>query len=313
MLRNPDGPLPRMHVLRVFEAAGRHSSFIRAAEELATHQPSVSRYIAELEHEIGVQLFERYHSGVSLTSAGEEYYRSVAAGLKQIAEGANMAANELEKQRVIVSCSFAISHQFVMPRFKFLREKLGENISLRIITIEYDILKSIGEHEADLIVTYDKTRPNKPEDSVVLFREAVAPVCSPDFALTHANILTRPVAEWGALPFLRLVNNYDWTTWHDWFESAGGGYPSPEPEFINIDDYVYLIEAAVDGQGLALGWQYFIDHYLDNGKLASLGGDFVKRDRCCYVELTKRGRRRAIARHCLDIFSTLKNTKPCAT
>lgn len=50
-----------MRALRAFDAAARHSSFNRAAEELGTQQPSVSRYIAELEHEIGVRLFERGH------------------------------------------------------------------------------------------------------------------------------------------------------------------------------------------------------------------------------------------------------------
>ena len=76
MLKPPHGPLPRMHPLRAFDAAARHASFIRAAQELGVYQPTISRYIAEQEHDIGVRLFARSRRAVNLTPAGEVFHHA---------------------------------------------------------------------------------------------------------------------------------------------------------------------------------------------------------------------------------------------
>ena len=297
MLKNSKGPLPRMHCLRAFEAAGRHASFSRAAEELGAHQPAVSRYIAELEHEIGLQLFERHHRSVSLTPVGEVYHYGVTKGLERIAAAALTASRIVEDERVVITCSHAFSHQVLKPRFKALRRALDANVSLRIRTVDYGILQRLDEYESDLTITYNEDI-GRPEHRVMLFSEAFTPVCSPEFAATHADVLAEPVTEWGALPFLRLAENHDWATFHDWFEIYG--YPSPRPRFIGIEDYVYLIEAAIDGQGVALGWRFYIDHYVNDGLLVSLGDGFVERNRHCFARLTNRGYQRKIAHQCLE-------------
>ena len=303
MLKHANGPLPRMNALRAFEAAARHESFSAAAEELGIHQPTVSRYIAGLEHEIGVRLFERSPRAVILTPAGEVYHRAVAIGLERLAAGALSALNIAEDERVIVACSTATSHQFVMPRFVALRRALGEDVCLRILTLDYDMLARLGEHEVDLLLVYEDPGAAS-GDRVPLFEEAVTPVCSPGFAAIHAEVLARPVSEWGALPFLRLARPaHGWVTWHDWFEVVG--YPRPRPRYVGIEDYVYLLEAAVAGQGLALGWRHFVDGYVDAGTLVAVMDGFVGFDRRCFVRLTERGRQRPVARRCLEAFAAL--------
>ena len=303
MLKHAAGPLPRMNALRAFEAAARHAGFARAAEELGVHQPTVSRYIAELEREIGVRLFERNRRAVLLTPAGEIFQRAVAIGLERIAAGGLSAASLAEDQRVIVACGHATSHQFVMPRFDLLRRALGETVCLRILTLDYDMFDRLGDDEVDLLLTYDETA-GAPGDQVPVFAEAVTPVCSPDFAARHAAVLAGPVADWGRLPFLRLARPpRGWMTWHDWFQSAG--YPRPRPRYIGIEDYVYLIEAAVDGQGLALGWRHFIDRHIRGGTLVAPVDGFVESGQSCFARLTGRGRRRPVARRCLDAFASL--------
>ena len=108
------------------------------------------------------------------------------------------------------------------------------------------------------------------------------------------------------MPFLRLARPaHGWVTWHDWFEAVG--YPVPRPRYIGIDDYVYLIEAAVAGQGLALGWRHFIDRYLDAGTLVAVMDGFVEFDRCCFAKLTERGRRRPVAP---TVSRSLRHTSP---
>ncbi len=291
-----------MRVLRVLEAAGRRLSFIRAAEELGSHQSNVSLYIAELEYEVGIQLFERSHRGVSLTPAGEIYHRGVSIGLQRIAAAAIAASSITEKQRVVIACSHSLSHQFLMPRFNTLCQAVGDNVALHILTIDYDFFDYIGEKEADLIVTFDEPTSNQ-NDRVALFSEAFTPVCAPGFATAHEKVLAQPVTEWGSLPFLRLSRNYDWANWHDWFEAVG--YPTPLPQYIGFEDYVYLIQAAIEGKGLALGWQYYIEEYLQQGTLVAVNDSYVERDRSCFLILTERGQQRPIARRCLEIFASL--------
>ena len=294
-----------MQLLRAFEAAARHANFTRAAGELGIPQSSVSRYIAELEHEIGVRLFERNRRAVSLTLAGEVFHRAAVVGLERIATGARAAASLAEDLRIVIACGHATSHQLVMPRFEALRQELGETVCLRVLTLDYDMLDRVGDHEVDLVFTYDETT-GAPADRTRVFGEAVMPVCSPDFAATHAQALARPVAEWGVLPFLRLARpSRGWATWHDWFEVAG--YPEPPPRYTGIEDYVYLIEAAVAGQGLALGWRHFIDRYIEAGSLVPVADDFVELDRTCFARLTERGRQRPAARRCLEALGALTN------
>ena len=299
-----------MNCLRVFESAGRLSSFSRAAEELGTHQPAVSRYIAELEYEIGCQLFERNHRSVTLTPAGERYHHHISVGLEQIAAGARTLADSAEKEtaQVTIVCAYTFSYLCITPRIKLLRRALGDNIRLRIVTVDDSMHNRIGENEADLIITCNKTAIN-PENRVELFKEYFTPVCSPEYAADHADVLTQPVKEWGPLQFLNCSDRDCWATWNKWFEFAGA--PSLQPRFINVEDYVCMLESAIHGQGLALGWRYYIDHYLSDGLLVVLNDGYVEGDRSCFAILTKRGCQRQVAHQCLEVLGNLKDEKPC--
>ncbi len=293
-----------MSALRAFEAAARHESFTAAADELGIQQPAVSRLIAELEHEIRVRLFERSRRSVILSPAGEIFHPAVKGGLDRIATGAVSAASAAEDRQVIVACGRATSHLFLMPRFGALRRTLGDDCDLQILTVDFDVLGRLGANEVDLVLGYDQTA-GAPEDRVELFAQAIMPVCSPDFAGTHAEILARPVEEWGALPFLRLARSSSWATWHEWFDFSG--YPLPRPRYVGIEDYVYLIEAAVAGEGLALGWRHLVDRYLDDGSLVAVTDGYIEFDRSCFARLTERGRQRPDARRCLAALGALVN------
>lgn len=311
MLRNADGPLPRISALRAFDAAARHESFTGAAEELGIQQPAVSRLIAELEHEVKVRLFERRRRAVLLSPAGEVFHVAVKAALDRIAAGAREAAALAEDRRVIVACGHATAHLFLMPRFRALRRMLGDDVGVRLLMTDFDLLERLGENEVDLVVAFEKTA-GAPEDRVVVFREAVMPVCSPDFAATHEQVLTRPGDEWEALPFLRFGRPpRAWVTWHDWFESVG--CPIPRLRYTDIEDYVHMLKACVAGEGLALGWRHLVDGYLDAGTLVGVTGGFVEFDRKCVARLTGRGRQRPDARRCADALRALASESAWAS
>ena len=291
-----------MQMLRAVESAGRLRSFSRAAEELHTTQSAISRTIADLERRIAVRLFERHHRSVSLTEAGELYHRAVTDGLARIAVAASVAADTMEENRITIACGPSTSELFLMPRFETLRRGLGEDAIIRILGCDYDTLGRLSETDADIVLTYRVL--GAPDDRVVAFREAVTPVCSPDFAATHADILRRPVTQWGSLPFLNFAQPPGrWVTWDDWFEAVGR--PAPMPRYRNYPDYVYMIDAAVAGLGLALGWRNFMDRFFNTGSLVAVAGEFVEFDRPHFARLTERGRRRPLARRCLRILGRM--------
>lgn len=289
-----------MRFLRAFEAAARHGSFSSAAEELCTTQSVVSRNIAGLERQLAVRLFERLHRGVRLTAAGEMYCKIVASALSRIAEGGIVVGDLIEDNRMVIACGHAVSEMFLMPRFHELHQALGEGSSVRVLVSDYDLLDRVAD-DADLVLTYD-AGDSAPEDRAVAFREAVTALCSPAYAEEHADILRRPVEDWGPLTFLYLARpSRGWSTWDDWFEAVGE--PNPKPRYVAYEDYVYLIDAACAGRGLALGWRYFLDRYVGTGALLAVRDGFVKRDIACFARLTERGRARLVARQCLEFFA----------
>ena len=305
-------PLPTMRALCTFESVSRHLSFSAAAAELGTSQPTVSRTIADLEHRLSIRLFERSHRAIHLTPAGEVLHRAVAIGLERIAAGALTAAGLADDHRIVIACGGATSELFLRPRLNALHRVLGEDAVIRLLHCENDYLTRPNVEEIDridLIAGYHSI-DGMPGDETVVFPEAIAAVCSPGFAATHEQILARPVTEWGSLPFLSFAwPTLGWATWDDWFETVG--HPHPPPSYRPYEDYVYLIDSAVAGQGIALGWRNFTGRFLDVGSLVMAGGDFVGFSRPLAIRLTARGRQRPAARQCLDAFAALADEAAC--
>ena len=92
-------------------------------------------------------------------------------------------------------------------------------------------------------------------------------MCSPAYAAEHAQTLSGPVAGWSGLTLLDLLRpNEGWATWDDW--SARAGHPPAPPRRLGLDSYTYLLEAAVAGTGIALGWRHFIEPFLEAAMVA---------------------------------------------
>ena len=287
-----------MSALVAFDAVARLGSFSRAAEELNTSQPAISRRIAELETLLSTRLFERSRAGSILTDAGKRFRTGVVRGLETIDATVGEALQTKEEQ-VAIACHVETSQYFLLPRFDALQAALGENVNVRILTFtpHFDIDELMIRPSPDLILGWE----DRFDDCVPVFEEMVRPVCSPGYAAAHAETLKGRVGGWRDLSFLDLTApNRGWATWEDWFRAAG--HPSPAPRFTGFDSYLYILEAAADGRGIALGWKYFIDKFLEAGRLVELGDVYVSFDRRCHARLTERGRCRPIARKCLSFL-----------
>ena len=291
--------IPSEDKLIAFECAARLGSFSKAAEELGTTRTTVRRRIASLERQLSCRLLRRIRAGMIPTAAGKRVYDSVAAGLEIIEIAAGQAAAAPLEDRVIVACSRVAHRFFVMPRYAALCEALGVRGGVRVVHNRNSMPGAPLVPAPDVVLAWEADLG--PQDHVVIYEEAVRPVCSPRYAESHAGSVLGPVSGWGGLTFLDLLRpGRGVASWEDWFRVAGR--PDSRPRFIGCDSYAVALEAAVAGQGIALGWRHNIERYLDTGRLMALGDSFVEFDnRYCGV-LTRRGRQRPLAHRCLSFF-----------
>lgn len=124
-------------------------------------------------------------------------------------------------------------------------------------------------------------------------------MAAPAFINEHRAQLDNDPDDWQSLPFLDLSkHNCGWATWQDWIVASGN--PAMQPDDTFFDNYVYLLEAAAAGKGIALGWQGLIERHLQNGLLVQLVADYVSVDRGIYAILTARGRGHPLAQQFMD-------------
>ena len=292
MAKDDSYRLPTTTVLTAFDCAARQGSFAGAAKELGISQPAVSRHIASLETRLGIRLFERSRNGVRLTEDGQRYHEKIAAGLGLIQTATSEAVQPSTREQVMIACSGPASHYLLMPRRSALQDALGDETRIGTAVFNSYARNLPLDPVPDVVLDWDRVIGSK--ERTALFREAVRPVCSPQYAATHEETLRGPVSGWGGLAFLEPgLPNTGWASWEDWFLAAG--HPQPRPRFTGFDNYIYSLEAAVSGQGIALGWRRFVDRHLETGALVALGDGYVERDNHFCGILTEQGRLRSIA------------------
>ncbi len=264
--------LPSGNALFVFEAAARERSFTRAAAELNVTQPAVSRMLGRLERHLGTRLFQRGGEGVSLTDDGLLLFRGVTDGFRSI-EG---ALDELRRrttglETVTLSVSSAFATHWLMPRIGALQKACPE-VDLRFQLIP-------GPLKGPLDTVDFGMRYLAPDDTgfdmTFFVNEVVVPVCSPAY-------LDRREAT-GEATFIHLDGAPT-----DWIVRLHAGGADAPHDLLHFADYAVVLQAALLGQGIALGWINVVSHALKTGALVP-AGDVVRLERrCCLASV--RGR-----------------------
>ncbi len=290
--------------MQAFEAAARHCNFSRAAEELHTSQSAISRHVSSLESQLGSVLFNRQRKKkLLLTARGNQFYHAVVAGLDTIRNCMDSIAGTPVDDQLTIACTHEISHLFLLPRFDALQRALGARRTIRVMTYEYEAMERRPDPDIDIQLRYDVERAVAAEAALIV-REAVVPVVAPAFYRQHRDCLERGVEDWRGLSFLELSRpNYGWATWNEWF--ARQGVPGFKPGFLYFNNYVYLLDAAAAGKGVALGWRGLIERHFEAGVLRGLNIPFTGFERGIHAVLTESGRRRPLAREGLDCLLRL--------
>jgi LysR family transcriptional regulator, glycine cleavage system transcriptional activator len=234
--------LPSLTALRVFEAAARHESFTRAAEELCVTPSAVSHQVKALELDLRVKLFNRENQRLVMTDTGRDYLNGLRDALDRIA---------VATERLLQRQSSGVLTVSTSPDFaaKWLVHRLGRfadahpTIDLRVsATMEH---VDFAREDVDLAVRHGDG--NWPGLEVVrLSPEFLFPVCSPKFVFGRNRL--RKASDLLKFPLLHLDDQKDWVAW---LETAGltSVKLSHGPIFNRVS---MIIDAAVDGQGIAL-------------------------------------------------------------
>ncbi|MGY1882870.1 LysR substrate-binding domain-containing protein [Pseudomonas reactans] len=262
--RNVD--LPPLNCLQTFEAAARHLSFTQAAHELNLTQSAVSRQVKRLEEDLARPLFYRLAQGLSLTPAGVRYFRTVQRLLRELdRESAELRRRGADRQLTLASTPTISSIWLagLLPQF----QRDHPDLDIRILCSESPSHLDVSEYDLGLFYHLDElAAPHGLELSPVFDSEQVITVCSPDYLERHGPI--RDLHHLLHAHTLLIVedHHHDWLTWADWFADAGADYYSPR-HALRTNSYQLLMQSAVMGHGVALGWKRLLDSDLDSGCL----------------------------------------------
>ena len=256
--------LPSLELIRGFEAAARHLSFTKAAKELFVTQSAVSRQAKALEEDLGVPLFLRHNRTIRLTEAGQALYRASAEALTTLGEAVSRIRGLDQTRVVTVSCSFGFATLWLVPRLAALREQ-HPGIDLRISAENRFV--DLDRERIELAIRYCVPQ-SAPAAAVKLFDEEVFPVCSPRLRRRSGRPLGSPAdLRHHVLLVLDDPNGIRPTSsWPLWLEVARLGDVKPAGT-LHFSHYDQLIQAAVDGQGVALGSSALVGGLMRQRKL----------------------------------------------
>ena len=255
-------PLPPMNSLVVFESAARLLSFTQAASELSVTQGAVSRQIRTLEEYLGNPLFVRHKRSLILTEVGQRYYLEVQATLQQLASSTEQARSYVDDNPITVVTTYAMASFWLLPKYSEFQVAYPD-IPLRIIAV--DRLADIRNSECDLALFYCRTPPANMA-ATPLFAERVFPVCSPSYLATLPQLRKPEKLVEGTLLYLDVTES--WVSWPEWFRATCQREVQPGRRLV-INNYPLLIQAALNGQGVALAWETLVDSYLESGLLVA--------------------------------------------
>ena len=279
--------------LRVFEAAARLRGFTAAALELGTTQPAISQQVKRLEAQLQTRLFDRIYRGIELTETGQLLFEQVHQGLLAIDEGIVQARGRNQREVLQVATDFAFAAFWLMPRLQRFH-KANPQVDVSLVTGERS--QAMLRPDIDVAVLFGDGRFHQGE-SRWLFDEEVFPVCSP--RLLQAKALLPEDLQ--RLPLLHLRGEQA-SRWFDWtgvFRAFGLASP-PAPGQLRFDNYTLLIQAAIAGQGVAIGWGHLVDALVEQGLLCRPMEGSLRSARGYYVVLPPRKRRGALIQRFVD-------------
>lgn len=249
--------IPSPIALRAFESAARHLSFTRAADDLNVTQAAISHQIKQLESELGVPLFIRLTRRLLLTNEGQTLYSSVYDAFDLVENAVEEIISGVGNDFLNISLTTYFSSKWLTIRLSRFWA-LHPNLDLRL---HHSVNPGVFERgDIDLAITWGLDDRANLESSPLL-RSHVVPVCSPELITNE-----RPLDNLLDLYKHTLLHENDYSMWTLWLERAG----IQEVQLkrgSTMDDANVVLQAAIDGQGVALGSDVLCADDLASGRL----------------------------------------------
>ncbi|MBL0422154.1 LysR family transcriptional regulator [Ramlibacter sp. AW1] len=283
--------LPSTQALACFEAAARHQSFTRAAQELALTQGAVSRQVASLESLVGVPLFRRTRHGMELTPAGADYARQVSRQLDALERGTlDLRSRQGQLDSVLIASVPTFATRWLIPRLPGLA-RLHPQLQVHIEARSRPFLFSEAGFDAALFAgTPEQLRQWAGTRSVLLLAEDVIPVCNPAFLAAGRPLSPTRLAQ---VPLLQQSTRPE--AWRQWFDAQGvqaeAALAGPRYELFSMQ-----VAAAVSGLGVALVPTLLVQQELQSGLLAIACDRPLRGQRAYYLVEPEGLERPAVAR-----------------
>ncbi len=254
--------LPSLDLVRGFVAVGRRMSITLAAQDLCLTQSAVSRQVHALEEHLGVQLLVRGHRSIAFTPEGERLFRIGDGALQQLQDVLGDIAAAGEMRPVTVSASIGVTGLWLLPRLSRFQQRYP-GVDLRVSA--NNRIADLRNEGIDLAIRY-ATAQAVPAGAVRLFGESLVPVA-------HPSLKLKTLRSAQAVSKLNLLEFDDtrrpWLQWRDWLAAAG--WPDAKPKgVLRFNQYDQVIQAALAGQGVALGRLALIQPLLEEGRLVPL-------------------------------------------
>ena len=252
--------LPPLELLPAFEAAARNLSFTRAGEELFLTQSAISRQVQALENALGVRLFERRTRALALTPAGQSAYRTAQDALERLDALVRNLQGAAEIRAITITTTPGFASLWLIPRLvRFIEAHPGIDVR----TSATNQLVELERAGVDIAIRY--CTEDSHSGGRRLFGGHVAPVCSPRL-LANVGRLAEP-QDLRRFPLLYLDDPYAvWFDWNLWFRAVGLSDFNPVRK-LHFSHYDQMIQAAVNGQGVALGLDPLVRDLVREGRL----------------------------------------------
>lgn len=262
--------LPPLSSLRVFEAAARHNSFRKAADELNLTASAVSHGIQTLENWLGVELFYRETRGLRLTGAGEIYAPLVNQALSVLAKATDQLPGRKATGTLSVSSAPTFANKILLPR---LAKFIAQFPDIRVTIDTSQGVVDLTLDDFDIAIRYATTK--KPAANwTLLAMETLFPVCSADLkekfgVASRTNLLSRA-------PLIHVTSVS--VDWNQWFRASGMEVPASIDNGLSVDTIQMGFDAAVRGLGVVLGRSPLVDGDIESGRLVPLAGQTIPSD-----------------------------------
>ncbi len=251
--------LSSLDLVRGFVAVGRRMSITLAARDLCLTQSAVSRQVHALEAQLGVPLLLRGYRSIAFTPEGERLFRSADGALQQLQDVMGDIGTNGAQRPVTLSASIGFTGLWLLPRLSRFQQA-HPGVDLRVSA--NDRVADMRNDGIDLAIRYASAAA-APEGAVRLFGESIAPVAHPSLG-RGALRSERGLHKIDLLEF--DAPQHPWLQWSEWLRERGWSASKPQA-VLHFNQYDQVIQAALAGQGVALGRLELIQPLLDEGRL----------------------------------------------